>query len=207
MADGKTHRKYYEYGWSFIFISSIPASIGFGLLYNNVSYGILFFIFYFINYWKGGYINPDLDLLLLTESEWQLLDDAKKLFYPLKKYGKIGKFFSFMFGWILGFIAVSIISWWLLYAYIAYKHRSIWSHGWIIGTIGRMIHHNIMIMFIIFSFMGYEYNEFYIFVSLWIVPYLWSQFFTWFISDGIHLILDTEFAKGRLYTKKKRKRK
>ena len=33
----------------------------------------------------------------------------------------------------------------------------------------------------------------------WFPQYVISQFTAWFVGDGIHLILDTEWAKGRLY--------
>jgi hypothetical protein len=36
-------------------------------------------------------------------------------------------------------------------------------------------------------------------MDFWFVPYMISQFLIWIIGDGIHLILDTELAKGTLY--------
>jgi len=37
-------------------------------------------------------------------------------------------------------------------------------------------------------------------LNYWLAPYLLSQYLSLQISDGMHLILDTEFAKNRLYT-------
>jgi len=192
MASGKVHAFYYDKGWYFIYATSVPISVGMGLITNSILFGVLFFIFYIVNYWKAGYITPDADHILLTDPEWKLIADGKKRFW-----------------WIGGFIATCIVAWWILYGYISGKHRSWYSHGWLIGTIGRMIHHNIPIFYF---FVGISNWNFYLAYSTyqmqyWVYPYLLSQFVSWFMADAFHLILDTEYAKGRLYDTKKRKRK
>ena len=46
------------------------------------------------------------------------------------------------------------------------------------------------------------YNSFA--MEKWYPQYVISQFIAWFIGDGIHLILDTKWAKGRLYDPNKK---
>lgn len=192
MADGKTHLIYYNKGWYFIALSSVPLSAGMGLLFNSFLFGILFFVFYIINYWKCSYISPDQDLLLLTDFEWRLIANGKKKFW-----------------WVGGFIATCIVAWWILYGYISGKHRSWYSHGWGIGTIGRMIHHNIPFFCFFVGINNWNvYTAYYNnYMGYWLMPYLISQFISWFIADAIHLILDLNWSKGKLYNAKKRKRK
>lgn len=175
MATGKVHRIYYEKGWVLIFLTSIPLSISMGIYDNSFLSGTMFFVFYIFHYFVGGYVNPDADFISITEPEYKLIADIKK-----------------KAGWIGGFIAILIICWWLIYGYVSGKHRAWYSHEWIVGTLGRMLHHNIPIFYFLFSLWGFDYNRFLInsYFIYWGLPYFTSQFIALVISDGIHLILD-----------------
>ncbi|HUU89143.1 MAG TPA: hypothetical protein VMX17_15520 [Candidatus Glassbacteria bacterium] len=192
MADGETHDKYYEKGWIFIYPLSISLSVIIMIKISPIL-GVAFFPTSLVNYKLAKYITPDSDLMGLTIGEWGILRDWKE-----------------GFGWFGGLFATIWNAWWLVYAYISGKHRSWYSHGWGIGTVGRIIHFNIPILYFIFANWGYGI------VALWSTPnfdffklaslmYLSSQFITWFIADAIHLILDTKMAKGVLYTPVKRR--
>ena len=39
-----------------------------------------------------------------------------------------------------------------------------------------------------------------LYLDVWLVPVLVGQFMAWTITDATHLLLDTEWAKFRLYT-------
>jgi len=114
--------------------------------------------------------------------------------------------------WV-GFLGALFLSYSFLYSYViglAGGHRSWLSHGWIIGTLGRMVFYNIPL--IVFLNVLYSYaisnwgwstsvgvlKSFYF--DMWGIPYLSMQFLAWLYGDGVHLILDTNWAKGVLYT-------
>jgi len=137
-------------------------------------------------------IDPDNDQLSITISEGTVLRFTRRFY--------------------IGFLGALFVSYSFLYAYIIGLfggHRSLASHGWFIGTIGRMIFYNIPffifmnVIYLYGTFQGwFDKESFYeIFkFEVWVYPYLQSQFVAWFIGDATHLILDTEWAKGILYT-------
>lgn len=194
MADGETHYKYLKMGWWIVIPVGIIIFISYWLI--GVRNAYLYPIFIYCNYLACAFFDPDNDLLGLTSSEGRILRVTKKFY--------------------IGFIGAIIVSYGFLYAYIIGNfggHRSILSHGVAIGTIGRMIFYNLPFLFIFYLIYGYGlvhwewttkiniYDSFA--MKEWLPAYLSSQFMAWFIGDGIHLILDTEWAKGRLYTPKK----
>jgi hypothetical protein len=197
MASGEIHQDYLNKAWIFI----IPFSILVFLiaLLNQVDLPFLYPIFICFNYWLCDFIDPDNDLMGMTQSEGRILRLSKKY-------------------WI-GFLGALFVSYSFIYAYIVGLfggHRSWLSHGWIIGTLFRMFFYNIPLFFSLWVFYSYGISNWqwrtdvplkYIFyMDRWVMPYLSMQFLAWFISDGIHLILDTSWAKGVLYTPASSKR-
>lgn len=109
-------------------------------------------------------------------------------------------------GWILRALWMGMTA---IYAGIMLRfggHRSIFSHGLIIGTIGRMIFFNIPIWFVFYwvemkKFGYYDFSNVYQRWSMqyWLFPYYLSQFLMLNIGDSIHILLDTEIVKNILY--------
>lgn len=184
MADGTTHELFRQKNTKYFYGVSL-ALTGF-FIYYNFLFAVSFFLFSMVNWQLTKYVTPDSDFPTLTTGEYALVADAKK-----------------RFGWIGGFFATLWNSWWMIYGYICGKHRSWYSHGWGIGTIGRMIHMNIPIAY------NAYYMEWYIYITTnsylynFVYGYLLSQFLAWFWADAVHLILDTKWAKGKLYKPKK----
>lgn len=196
MAPGEVHFDYYKRIIPLSFIFGSTVSLFIGLFFYNWINPYLFFLFYCINYGLGAIIDPDEDQPGLTLAEGRVLRGTKGI-NP-----------------IFGFVGAFHVAYWFIYAYIiglAGGHRSWLSHQWIIGTIFRMIYFNIpffvglwMFYSYTISAWGWVYNGFediaYAFyANWWFAPYLLSQFLAWFVSDGMHLILDTEWAKYKLY--------
>ena len=113
----------------------------------------------------------------------------------------------------LGFLGAIFVAYGFIYAYVIGLfggHRSLASHGFIVGTIGRMIFYNIPMYFIFHFLYGYGLSNWGwtptigVYLSfgmeVWLLPYLSTQFLAWFFGDGIHLILDLKWSKGKLYT-------
>ena len=191
MADGATHERYLRKGWVII----LPLG---AILLVASQWNWLYPPFLYLNFALCDFIDPDLDLIGLTKSEWDTLRVAKR--YRLGLVGAI-------------FLAYSFI-----YAYVSGSHRSWKSHGWFIGTIGRMIWFNIPLAITIAFMVNHSIVSWdtpswdivgwnYYWMNVWLTPYLITQFIAWSIGDGIHLILDTEWAKGKLYTPKPRRKK
>ena len=190
MADGLTHIKYLRMGWYVI----IPLGIilwGFVYLFGETN-SYLYAIFLYLNFMLCEIIDPDLDQLGLTSSEGRILRFTRRFY--------------------LGFLGALFVSYSFIYAYIIGLfggHRSPLSHGVLLGTIGRIVFYNIPIFLIFYGIYSYGlinwswipavsvYHSFA--MEKWFPQYIFSQFTAWFVGDGIHLILDTEWAKGRLY--------
>jgi uncharacterized metal-binding protein len=140
----------------------------------------------------GAFIDPDEDQIGITLSEGRALRGTKN----------INPF--------IGFIGAFHVAYWLIYAYmigLVGGHRSVFSHGWIIGTVLRIIYFNIpfavgLWLFYNWAVVNWGWHDpiWSLYLDWWLAPYLLSQFLAWFVSDGMHLILDTEWAKYRLYT-------
>lgn len=197
MAHGQIHQQYLIKGWLII----VPLGIIMFLvvLGRNVQHPLLYPLLLYINYLLCFIIDPDCDQLSLTIAEGTALRASKKFY--------------------LGFIGAVFVSSSFIYAYIIGLfggHRSWASHGWLVGTIGRMIFYNTIPYFIILNIYSYGlthwnwmlsinmYSSF--FMNIWFIPYVVTQFIAWNIGDGIHLILDTNWAKGILYTPLKTQR-
>lgn len=180
-SDGLTHESYLRKGWVLI----IPIFIFFSIIFQD----ILYLVFGILNFIICEFIDPDTDLLGLTEADGDILRTFRKI--------------------KLGLIGAMIVGYWLVYAEFCLYfggHRSWFSHGWIIGTIGRMLFFNIPIFGILFWFYLYgvtnwnwlDFSEIgfgYFYMNKWVLPYIVSQFISWNIADGIHLILDTKWFK------------
>ena len=196
IAPGIVHVEFHDRLWIF----SILVGIGECLFFINIPHynPIIFMVFYIFFYLLGErWISPDFDILGLSSQDGRLLQLRQKNIL----FGILGLF------WVI---------WWLIYAWIINKHRSFWSHGLFIGTLGRVVWLFIPFLFIVnwigtlngWKISGYWY-EFY--ADYYLVSFVLAAIFGLFSSDMIHMLLDTEWSKGRLYTplkeKNERKRK
>jgi hypothetical protein len=145
----------------------------------------IFLVLYPLFYWIGNFLEPDSDLISLSSSDGAML--------RLRQINII-----------IGFWGLLLAIWSMIYAWIINKHRSFWSHSIFVSTVIRVIWWNIPIFFIlsqiafynhwIFEEMFYQaYSEY------WIYGYFLAMFSALFFSDCIHIVLDTEAAKGTLY--------
>ena len=133
-------------------------------------------------------ISPDLDLISISGQDGRALSYIKK--NPL--LGIFGLFFAL---------------WSMVYSWCMIPlggHRNMWSHGLIIGTIGRMIWFNLPLTIIgymvSYNLIGIKSDFYYnLWMDYWLLPYLAAQFLAWNFSDAIHILLDQEFVKGWLY--------
>ena len=168
-------------------------------LYYSLSYFYLYPVFFYINYMLCAIIDPDNDLFGMTLSEGIILRTTKKFY--LGFFGALFVAYSFIYAYIIGLVG---------------SHRSVFSHGWIIGTLGRMVFYNMPLYILLWNIYYYGIQNWEWTLSIgfyesskmeiWLLPYLSMQFLAWFIGDGIHLILDLEVAKGILYTPKDSRR-
>jgi hypothetical protein len=186
MADGITHQRWHDRLWGFSIICGISEALIFMFLPNYNA--VLFIVFYIIFYWLGEkYISPDCDLIGMSNQDGHLIQLKKKNI-------------------ILGLVGLFFLLWSLIYAWSVPKHRSIFSHGLIIGTIIRIIWYILIPLFVILNWIGSfngwvipnYYFEFY--AEYWLNSFLLACFCSLLFSDNVHLILDLEWAKGRLYT-------
>ena len=185
MADGATHYKWYKLG----IIPSLTVGLLFSLLLGDP---VFFFVLYTVNYALGSVVEPDLDQISVTSSEGRFMRFTKKI------------------GFVIGIFGAIWVGWWTIYAYVIGGHfaktgrkRNPKSHGFEIGTIGRIVWFNLPFAAIIAGvcwYYGWKDWYYQIYGDIWMKPYFLSQFLALSFSDGIHLFLDTEFAKGRFYT-------
>lgn len=149
------------------------------------------FIFCIWNYWLCRLLDPDLDVASLSISEGTGMRFFEKIWFV---------------GWILRAIWMGMTA---MYAGIMLQlggHRNVFSHGLIIGTIGRMIFFNAPLFYF---FYWKEISEVGVFIwsnmydrwnmQFWLIPFYLSQFIMLSIGDSIHLLLDTEIVKNILY--------
>jgi hypothetical protein len=190
MADGATHIKFLRFGWMIV----IPLGLFLYLILEllDLNYALLYPLFFYANFLLCEIIDPDADHISITSSEGRILRITKKYYIGL--FGAIFVAYGFMYAYLIGLVG---------------GHRSFFSHGWIVGTIGRMLFYNAPLYFIFHFIYAYGignwgwtsedsvYKSFS--MDVWLTPYLISQFLAWFIGDGIHLILDHDWAKGKLY--------
>ena len=191
MADGHTHVKFLRYGWVFIVPTGIILFLVFAFF--SIKYAILYPIFFYTNYFLCEFIDPDADLVGMTTSEGRVMRGTKRYW--------------------LGFLGAVFVAYGFIYAYIVGLfggHRSRASHGFIVGTVGRILFYNAPLFFIFHFFYGYGLSNWGwtstigVYASfgmeVWLLPYLSTQFLAWFFGDGIHLILDSKWSRGKLYT-------
>jgi len=179
-----------------------------GIMIFNVEFFRLFVfdVFYIVFYLIGeNLVSPDLDLISISGQDGRLITFGQKFAVKFKKYGFLAKIAGFFVGLPSFFFSL----WSAFYAYgcqFVGGHRNWLSHSPIIGTIGRMIWFNIMIfgwMWILYLYgttnWGWKSFEYQFYLDAWLFPALLGQFLAWNISDGIHLVLDSKWAKGKLY--------
>jgi uncharacterized metal-binding protein len=191
MADGETHVAYHNRLWiPALFVGGIEAIIFSGIPYYNF---YLFIIFYVLFYYLGeNYLSPDLDLQSLSGQDAKMIR-LRNLNIVLGLFGLFWGLWSFIYAWIIN------------------GHRKTLSHGWGIGTLFRLFFYTLpffLLMVWFGSFNGWTIGDFWyeFYCEYWLVSYLLAGFFALFFSDSIHLILDTEYAKGRLYYPKSNKK-
>jgi len=164
------------------------------LLFKNNFIGlVLFNLFFIINYALGeNFIGNDLDLISINGEDGRMLAVGKKNFF-------------------LGLIGLFFMLWWTIYAWLILfvgGHRSWASHGILIGTLGRILWFNVPLVILLNGIYGFGVTRwgwtsnfgYELFLDIWILPYLISQFLAWIITDLTHLLLDSSWAKFRLYT-------
>lgn len=198
MADGEIHRQYLRKGW--LVVVPIGIAIFLFVLAGNLPNPLLYPLFFYFNYLLCEVIDPDLDLFSVTIAEGIFLRTTKKFY--------------------IGFIGALFVSYSFLYSYIIGLfggHRSRLSHGWVIGTLGRMVFYNIPFYLLFVNIYSYGLahwgwstqtamqDSFY--MDVWLIPFLQMQFLAWFVGDGIHLTLDSEWSKYKLYIPEKKIRK
>lgn len=191
IADGITHRQYLRKVW--LAIVPIGMAIFLFALGANTPNPLLYPLFFYYNYLLCEVVDPDLDQLSLTIAEGIVLRTTKKFYMGF--FGALFVSYSFLYSYIIGLFG---------------GHRSRLSHGWIIGTLGRMVFYNIPFYLLFVNIYSYGLahwgwstqtamqDSFY--MDIWLIPFLQMQFLAWFIGDATHLILDSEWAKGTLYT-------
>lgn len=191
IADGATHVAYHNRLW----IPAIVVGVCEAFAFINIPfYNIYIFIMcYIVFYYLGeNFLSPDLDLQSLSGQDARMIA-LRKLNIIFGLFGLFWSLWSFIYAWIIN------------------GHRRALSHGWILGTLFRLFFYNIPFVFILNMigtyngwFLPQYWYEFY--CEYWLVSYLLASFCALFFSDGIHLILDTEYAKGKLYTPMKGKK-
>lgn len=181
LADGITHELFLRKGWYAV----IP--IGAILLFSTFNF--LWPVLLYFNFLICDFLDPDADQLGWTKSEGDLMRTLRRF--------------------KLGLLGILWVNHWMIYAEIIRGlggHRSWASHGWVIGTVGRMIWFNIPIAGFFYGFYLYGLSKWnlltfdvigwrYFHMDVWLIPYLVTQLISWLIGDGIHLVLDTEWFK------------
>lgn len=182
LSDGITHEKYLRKGWFII----IPLGVSF-LFLGKLN--ILYPIFLCINFLICEFLSPDADQLGLVKEEGDILRTFRRFY--------------------LGPLGAVIVGYWTVYAEICLYfggHRSWFSHGWVVGTFGRMVWFNLPLVMGFYQFYlkgvaEWGWHSFgvigwnYFYMDIWLIPYLITQLCAWEIGDSIHLILDTDWFK------------
>ena len=149
--------------------------------------------FYILFYFLGeNYVSPDIDLISISGQDGRMLSLGKKNFI-FGIFGLLFAIWSMVYSWINQFLG---------------GHRNFWSHSLVISTIGRMIWFNIPFVVILWGVVAYwGWADWYyqIYLDVYLVSLLLAQFCAWSFSDTIHLIYDSEWAKGKLYHPEKEK--
>lgn len=180
--------------------------LGLGIIFWLITFGLeweypyLYPIFLYINFLLCNVVSPDADQIGITSDEGIIMRTTKKI------------------NFIIGFFGILFVAYFLIYAYIISflgGHRSPASHGHVIGTIGRIIFFNVPGYWFLLNFYSYGLTHWNWVTSIglyestkmeiWLFPYMSMQFVGWLIGDEIHLLLDTKWAKGKLYFPKQNK--
>jgi uncharacterized metal-binding protein len=189
MSSGNIHHLWYK---RIFFPIILPAIIITTLLSISLKINfVLIFLFGFIQYWLASFIGPDLDLPGLNDDDGRMMRFGKKTFPLFTIFGYITTAYWFFYAWLIGLVG---------------GHRSIFSHGVLIGTIGRIIYFNIPIflgLYFLYRYGMRNWNwsnpSYELYLDVWILPYILSQFIIWSLTDSLHILLDGRWAKGRLY--------
>jgi hypothetical protein len=215
MAPGQIHVAYHNRLW----IPAIGISIALGKIFfsNNFIHLAIYEISFLLFYWIGeNIVSCDLDLISISGQDGRAITFGKKdISDKLQK--KIG-FLSKIIGYLIGIIPFMFSQWSAFYSYSMQflgGHRNPFSHSLVLSTILRMIWFDVVFYLManqiyatgISSWHWTGSMYFNLYMDVWLVPILAGQFAAWSITDATHLLLDTEWAKGKLYnpitTKKK----
>lgn len=222
MASGVVHEHYTRRLWILI----IPLGLGVFIVSGDVLYPF----FFYLNYLLVEISSPDLDHSARNKDETDAIKFFRTIslgfFIPKNKRNKM----FWVWGYRvldrinLGIVGALYVAWSQIFSFSCEEaarlvgkksgHRVWLSHRIFIGTISRTIWFNIP-FFVLYNYMvnysivnwGTPYWDKiglrYFWANIWFYPYIITQFITWFIADGMHILLDTEWAKGRLYNFKK----
>ena len=209
MASGKVHEKYVRVWWYPVIAISAASYI----LTLNAYYPL----FILLNFGLTEFISPDLDHIMQTKDQLDAKTMSRKvslaLLLPKRKFKKNNKLRKFLEKINLGLLGALFSGWSEVYEYfgwIAGGHRAWFSHWAVVGTVTLMVWFNLPFAWIMYSLdipiitvwgdpvwmgLGWEY----FWMEDWLFIYLITQFIIWNFTNGVHLVLDTEWAKGRLY--------
>jgi len=144
----------------------------------------LYPIFLYFNYWLTYYFDPDDDLSGMSSSEGRIQRDTKKI--------------NILFG-LIGAIVVGYKNVYAYFAGLFGGHRSWFSHKVPFSMIGRMLVYNFGLFYFLYGMFGYMvdyYNlenadfQYELYLDIWLMPYLTTQFFAFLVQDVLHIMLD-----------------
>ena len=177
---------------------------------DNIFQFALYEIFFILFYWIGeNIVSCDLDLISISGQDGRAITFGKKDISD-KLARRIG-FFSKIIGYAVGIIPFLFSQWSAFYSYTMQflgGHRNPFSHSLVLSTVIRMIWFDVI--FYVMANQIYASGVsawhwtgsiwFDLYMDIWLIPVLAGQFIAWSITDVMHLILDSEWAKFRLYT-------
>jgi hypothetical protein len=209
MADGVTHVKYHDKMWvvGFVFALILGAGIFYKSLANFLIFVVLYIFFYAI---AERFISPDLDLLSLSAQDGRMIMLGKHTLEKIRHWNFFIRVLLIPFCFVLGLFGLFTAQYSMAYAWLIEfggGHRSVFSHSPVLSTLIRQLWFNVPISFVInwiftIGNQRFAWHSIYweLYLDYWLVPYLLAQFVAWSVSDITHLVLDSDWAKNRLYT-------